>query len=94
MNLCSGASGSEKETFKKYKIVFDGVVSLKMIELDFYDSEDGKSSFDLIESSNQIDEMMKKDSADKINKTFEHLVFATYDTVFEIVCSKFELDIQ
>ncbi len=93
MNLCLDALESEKGTSKKYKIVFNDVLSLKMVELDFYDSEDGKSSFDLIESSNQIDEMMKKDSAGKIDKTFKHLVFATYDSVFEIICSGFDLDI-
>lgn len=94
MNLCSMSAESEKGMFKKYKIVFNDVISLKMTELDFYDNEHGKSSLDLIESSEQVAEMVKKNHAGKITETYKHVALITYDTVFEIICSKFELNIK
>lgn len=92
-NLCSKIKDEEKGKFKKYKITFKNVLSFKMIELDFYENEKSNSSFDLIENSEQVAKMLTMDHSNKIKDSFQHFVFSTYDTIFEIVGMEFELNI-
>jgi len=78
---------------KKYIITFKEVHLFKMIELDF-DETEYKSSFDIVENSTQLKNMIKIDDAEhigKIDSSFKHYVFRTYDTVFEIIGKEYEL---
>lgn len=80
----------------KYKIIFKNVHLFKMTELDFNEIE-YKSSFDEIVNSKQLLKMNKIDkenSVNKIDKTYKHYVFSTYDTVFEIIGKDFILEIN
>jgi len=77
---------------KKYIITFKEVHLFKMIELDF-DETEYKSSFDIVENSTQLKNMIKIDDAEhigKIDSSFKHYVFRTYDTVFEIIGKEYE----
>lgn len=88
--LCSNLKDSDD---RKYRITFKGVHLFKMIELDFDESEN-ESSFDIIENSKQILQMINDDKTKhigKIDDTYKHFVFRTYDTVFEIIGKDFEL---
>ena len=90
--LCSNLHG---KGFQNYKILFKEVCFFKMIELDF-DEIEYQSSFDMVENSKQIIRMIKKNKISdigKIDDTFKHYVFRTYDTVFEIIGKSFQLDL-
>lgn len=79
----------------KFEIVFNNVHLFKMTELDFNEVE-YKSSFDLIENSNTLSKMLKVDTQNnikKIDKTYNHYIFRTYDTVFEIIGKDYSLKI-
>ncbi len=89
-DLCSNLRDTHD---RKYQITFKGVHLFKMIELDF-DEIEYQSSFDLIENSKQLLRMINEDKArhiGKIDATYKHYVFRTYDTVFEIIGKDFEL---
>lgn len=76
---------------RKYSLTFKGVHLFKMTELDFSEIE-YNSSFDLIENSEQISKMVRADKANHIGKidlSYKHYVFTTYDTVFEVICKEF-----
>lgn len=91
-NLCSNLI---KGQFFNYKITFKGINLFKMIDLDYKES-DYQSSFDLIENSRTLKhliELDKKQNSGKIDNTHKHYIFTTYDTVFEIICKNFELEI-
>jgi hypothetical protein len=80
----------------KFKIVFKNVHLFKMTELDF-DEVEYKSSFDEIENSIQINKMIEIDNQNnikKIDKTYKHYIFRTYDTVFEIIGKDYSLEIN
>lgn len=77
--------------FIPYTIKFYNYVFLKLIELDFYETE-YKSPFDEIINSNQIKKMLSQNNP-KINNTYRHFVFRTYDTIFEIICKDFDLTV-
>ncbi len=90
--LCSNLTDGQNPY---YKISFKGIHLFKMIELD-YDESNYQSSFDLIENSqtlNKLIELDKRDSIGKINNTYKHYIFTTYDSVFEFICKNFELSI-
>jgi hypothetical protein len=89
-NLCSDSPTSE---FIPYKIQFDEIQYFMMVELDFWNYEN-ESSFDEIKNSERIIDFLKKDSARKITPKHKHFVFATYDTVFEIIAADFNLEID
>ena len=91
--LCSNLPDS---SYRGYTITFKNVHLFKMTELDF-DEVDYESAFDLIENSEQVLKMMNKDKAHdvgKIDNTYKHYVFRTYDTVFEIIGKDFELKLD
>jgi hypothetical protein len=88
--LCSNLHDDDD---RNYKIVFKEVYIFKMIELDF-DEIEYQSSFDIIENSKQISKMIEEDKINQIGKiddTYRHYVFRTYDTVFEIIGKSFQL---
>ena len=91
--LCSNL---DNNTNKGYRITFNSVHLFKMIELD-YDEIDYESSFDLIENSEQVAKMIKEDKEmhiGKINNSYKHFVFRTYDTVFEVIGKDYELELK
>jgi hypothetical protein len=92
-SLCSNLI---KGQFFSYRITFKGINLFKMIELD-YNESDYQSSFDLIENSKTLKHLIKLDkkqnSGGKIDNTHKHYIFTTYDSVFEIICKNFELEI-
>lgn len=92
-NLCSNL---QDDIEQKYKITFEGVHLFKMIELDFEEVE-YQSSFDLIENSKQISKMISMDTKyhiGKIDETYKHFIFRTYDAVFEIIGRDFKLELE
>jgi hypothetical protein len=91
--LCENLKNEED---KQYQITFKSVRLFIMTELDFNEVE-YQSSFDEILNSEQVQKMVKKDSAQhigKIDDRYKHFVFRTYDTVFEIIGKAFELIIK
>jgi hypothetical protein len=91
--LCSNLKAKED---KNYKITFKNVYLFKMIELDF-DEIEYHSSFDLIENSKQLSKLIDRDKRmhiGKIDNSYKHYVFRTYDTVFEIIGKEFILIIE
>lgn len=81
---------------RNYRIIFKKVLLFKMIELDF-DEVEYASSFDEVENSFQLAQMLYDDKTKhigKIDKNFRHFVFRTYDTVFEIIGKEFELTLE
>ena len=89
-HLCS--INSENAEFIKYTLSFSGLLSFKMIELDFEDYK-GNSSFDEVINSEWISQMRKYDSASKVKPEHKHYFLRTYDDIFEIVCKNYELKI-
>lgn len=88
--LCSNIKNKE---YIRYNITFKNVILFKMIELDF-DESNKESSFDEVENSNVIVHLKNKDNqrkTGKIDDSFKHYIFSTYDTVFEIIGKSFEL---
>ena len=67
-----------------------------MIEVD-YDILDYESSFDQIENSEQIAKMIRADEEmhiRKIDKSYRHFVFQTYNTVFEVIGKDYKLELE
>ncbi|MBO0593973.1 hypothetical protein I2486_21445 [Cellulophaga sp. E16_2] len=92
-NLCENL---KDDSDKKYSIIFSSVHLFKMIELD-YDEIEYESSFDEVKNSNQLVKMINMDKEmhiGKIDKDYKHFVFRTYDTVFEIIGMRFELNLK
>ncbi len=92
-NLCENL---EDDTSQKYHIIFNSVHLFKMTELD-YDEIEYESSFDEITNSEQLAKMIKMDNEmhiGKIDKSYRHFVFRTYDSVFEIIGTGFELNLK
>lgn len=76
----------------KYEITFTDVVYLVSIELDF-DERNPLESFGFIESSELIERIKKVDYDQKLSPGHKHFYFRTYDTVFEVICTTYELTI-
>ena len=96
--LVGGFTGSlcenlDDDVETAYSIIFNNVHLFKMMELDF-DEYEYVSSFDLIENSKQLYKMITEDlerNIKKIDNSYQHFIFRTYDTVFEIVGKDFKL---
>ena len=73
----------------KYSITFSGILLFRMIELDFEDFK-GQSSFDEVINSDWISEM-RKNSSGKLTPNHKHYFLQTYDDIFDIVCSSYDL---
>ncbi len=67
-----------------YKLIFTGVLALKMIELDSWDGN-SESSFDEVINSTWV-----KCLGGKVQSWHKHYLVQTYDEVFEVVCEKHE----
>lgn len=92
-NLCEKLKDDSEQ---KYSIIFSSVHLFKMIELD-YDEIEYESSFDEVQNSNQLTKMINMDKEmyiGKIDKDYKHFIFRTYDTVFEIIGMRFELNLK
>ncbi len=81
-NLCS-----ERQIGRvfAYVLKFNGLLALKMIELDSWDFT-GESSFDEILDSDWI-----RTLGGKVTPSRRHFRIQTYDDVFDVVCSGYEL---
>lgn len=91
--LCSNLKDNED---RKYKITFFHVHLFKMIELD-YDDTEYESAFDLLENSKELLKMKNIDKTEhlgKIDDSYKHYIFRTYDTVFEIIGKQYELTLE
>jgi len=96
--LVGGFTGSlcenlDDDVETAYSIIFNNVHLFKMMELDF-DEYEYVSSFDLVENSKQLYKMITEDlerNIKKIDNSYQHFIFRTYDTVFEIVGKDFKL---
>lgn len=81
---------------KNYEIVFQDIISFKMIEFDF-DTKPYKSSFVYIENSIELKKLIKIDKEEfinKINDSFKHYIFRAYDSSFEIIAKDFHLSLN
>lgn len=75
---------------KKYEIKFSDIVYFISIELDF-DERNPLESFGLVENSQLIERIKKVDYDQKLSTKHRHFYFRTYDTVFEVICTVYEL---
>jgi len=81
-NLCSGASAPDQ--WIQYRLEFARLVALKVWELELYPAETlVESSFDLVEDSKWAEALGVSD--------LSHFVVSTYDYVYEVLASDFEL---
>lgn len=88
----SGEFNSDKGD-RKFEMNFKGVVFLLTVELDF-DKRGQMESLATVENSERIKEFKRLDHSSKINDRHRHYYVRTYDTVFEIVSSGFELVVE
>ncbi len=68
-----------------YRLRFEGILALSMIELDSWDCE-CESSFDEILDSEWIRAL-----GGKVSEKHRHFLLQTYDDVFEVVCETYTL---
>jgi hypothetical protein len=82
-NLCGIRTAGK---FIPYQLTFYGIMALKMLELDSW-QWDGQttSSFIEIQESSWIQAL-----EGKVTSSHKHYFVLTYDSVFEVVCSRFE----
>lgn len=73
-----------------YKLIFRGVLALKMVELES-STTIAKSCFDIVRNSAWITEVSK---GDKFNERHNHYFVQTYDEVFEVVSEEYSLEIE
>jgi hypothetical protein len=90
-HLCS--HNEKNLDYIAYSLVFSGILGFRMIELDF-SGFPGTSSFDRVINSEWLYEMRRSDSAAKIKPEHEHYTLMTYDDVFDVVCSAYELTLN
>lgn len=86
-SLCSQG---ENEKEYPYKLVFKGVLALKMVELESCINY-RNSSFDEVKKSDWISEVSK---GDKFNERHKHYYVQTYDDVFEVISEEYALEIE
>ncbi len=90
-SLCSGYQGDAY--WLDYQLVFQGVISFKMVELDFDESETA-SSFDRVNDSSWLRKCKEWDDADKLTPAHQHYILTSYDDVFEFLASHFKLSVR
>jgi len=89
--LCSEAPRGDD--WPGYEIVFRDVLALRMTELDL-DGGEGGSSFDEVVGSRWLKALKARDRAAKVSAGHRHFVPETYDDVFELVSSGFDLGVR
>ena len=77
------------ENEKRYEVKFSDVIFISCVELDF-DKRTQMESFAIVNESEKIKEFKLLGSS-KLIVDHKHYYVRTYDTVFEIVASNFEL---
>jgi hypothetical protein len=83
-----------KKEWLKYKLYFKNVLYYECCELDFYGNMPAlRSSFDTINNSKLIETFEIKNNR-KINKNHKHFIISTYDYIYEIVSSEYNLEIE
>jgi hypothetical protein len=93
-SLCSNYLGNKD--FILYELIFQNVYDFKMTELDNYiegDNIETKSSFGFVEDSPLIKGIIKK-VGKRLPMDSKHFILQTYDDVFDIVATDFELKIN
>ncbi len=72
-------------------ITFENIISLRMVELDFYEYLDYESSFDVVENSMEIQRLKEIEGGDqgKLTPGHKHYIFATYDSVFDVIAARY-----
>jgi hypothetical protein len=78
-SLCSAEADAEAP-FLSYTIRFDGVLAVRMVELDSWDWT-AESSFDEVIESPWLSQL-----GGKITRDHRHFVVQTYDDVFDVAC--------
>jgi hypothetical protein len=75
---------------RNFEMTFSGIIYFSAIELDF-DDRGAMESLGTIDSSEKLKDFRTRDHSQKTNDNHRHYYIRTYDTVFEIVSDKFEL---
>jgi hypothetical protein len=78
----------EPDLLLPFVLRFSGVLAVRIVELDSW-SGGGESSFDEVMDSPWIAEL-----GGKVNSFHRHFVLKTYDEVFEVVCSGYDMAID
>ncbi|MDR1198127.1 MAG: hypothetical protein LBK94_03820 [Prevotellaceae bacterium] len=81
------------DDFVKYTLNFYDVIFYQCYELDLYNLNLLKSSFDSIKKSKLIEELNSRNT-EKITNEHKHYRLATYDYIYEIISSKYILKIN
>jgi hypothetical protein len=81
------------DDFIKYTLSFYDVIFYQCYELDLYNLNLLKSSFDSIKNSKVIEELNSRNT-EKITNEHKHYRLATYDYIYEIISSKYILKIN
>jgi hypothetical protein len=79
--------------FIKYTLGFYDVIFYQCHELDLYNFNLLKSSFDHVKNSELIEELNSRNS-EKMTKDHKHYRLATYDYIYDIISSKYILKIS
>jgi len=87
--VLSGDINTYGGTDEKYVIKFNYILYMNMIELDF--AEGRGANFGSIINSKLLKKFSILDSARKLTDAHKHYYFCTYDIVFEVVASGYEL---
>jgi len=90
---CSLASKPPDAEWQAYQVRFSEVLALQMCELDTWESLQDRrwpeTSFDEVVDSPWLARMRGK-----VSKMHRHYVFQTYDQVFEVICTSYELELK
>jgi hypothetical protein len=78
---------------KNFEITFEGIVYFSAVEFDF-DEREQMESFGIISDSKKLKDIRSRDHSRKTNNGHRHYYIRTYDSVFEIICAKYELTIK
>jgi len=79
----------------KYKLIFKDIVFYKCYELDIYPIENLlESSFDLVKNSELLKKLKSRDDQNKIQENHKHYILGTYDNIFEIIATEYNLKID
>ncbi len=90
-SLCSHFEGDAK--WISYKLTFWRVIAVQIVEIDLSDWE-GRPSFIEIHGSSWLTQFRQKDTTDRMSLQHKHFRVMTYDDVFDIIATSFQLDIQ
>jgi hypothetical protein len=91
------ASELPQRGFYDYSLTFVNVQAFQTIELDLMEY-DSQSSFDQVLHSQWLSRLQQRDAAHSVPQTIiatcKHYRLWTYDYVFNVICSEYELAVQ